>query len=57
MELIVHSIESVPFIRGDGLRIEQIILNLLENAIRYTDEGCIDVFLRHSSTMLTTLYT
>ena len=35
------------------MRLEQIALNLLENAIRYTDEGRIDVYLHHSSTMLT----
>ena len=53
LELVVHPTESVPFIRGDGMRLEQIALNLLENAIRYTDEGRIDVYLHHSSTMLT----
>lgn len=53
LELVVHPTKSVPFIRGDGMRLEQIALNLLENAIRYTDEGRIDVYLHHSSTMLT----
>jgi signal transduction histidine kinase len=32
-------------ILGDGLRIEQIMINLIENAIRYTEKGSIDISL------------
>ncbi|GAA0135190.1 HAMP domain-containing sensor histidine kinase [Paenibacillus sp. YSY-4.3] len=43
LALAVHSPGSVPLIRGDGMRMEQIVLNLLENAVQYTREGHIDV--------------
>ncbi|MFC5711896.1 ATP-binding protein [Thalassorhabdus alkalitolerans] len=33
----------LPLIYGDGLRLEQIFLNLVENAIRYTDKGFISL--------------
>lgn len=46
IELIVHPVASVPVIRGDGRRMEQIVRNLLENAVRYTEEGRIEVHLR-----------
>ncbi|MEK8130570.1 HAMP domain-containing sensor histidine kinase [Paenibacillus filicis] len=34
---------SVPLVYADGLRMEQIYMNLLDNAIRYTEAGNIDV--------------
>lgn len=49
IELIVHPAESVPLIRGDGMRMEQIVLNLLENAVRYTEEGRIEILLRSTA--------
>ncbi|XOS93376.1 sensor histidine kinase [Brevibacillus laterosporus] len=52
LELVVHSSESVPLIRGDGMRMEQIVLNLLENAVRYTEKGHIDVHLHCTSSTL-----
>lgn len=52
LELIVHSSEDIPLIRADGKRMEQIILNLLENAIRYTENGHIDVHLHCTSSTL-----
>ncbi|EGL83304.1 histidine kinase, partial [Caldalkalibacillus thermarum TA2.A1] len=35
--------EDLPLLYGDGLRLEQIFLNLVENAIRYTDVGTVSV--------------
>lgn len=37
--------DSVPLIHGDRQRMEQILLNLLENAIRYTEKGSVLVRL------------
>ncbi|GGL46512.1 HAMP domain-containing sensor histidine kinase [Sporolactobacillus putidus] len=40
--------DRVPDIRGDRRRMEQVLLNLLENAIRYTEKGSVLVRLvRH----------
>lgn len=40
--------DEIPLILGDGLRMEQILLNLLDNAIRYTDQGNITVSIHHN---------
>lgn len=37
--------DQVPLIRGDQKRMEQVLLNLLENAIRYTEKGSVVVRL------------
>ena len=38
------SINSTPItVNGDGMRIEQALANLVENAIKYTDSGNVDV--------------
>lgn len=37
LQMDVH--DHIPLIRGDRKRVEQVLLNLLENAIRYTDKG------------------
>lgn len=38
--------DSVPLLRGDRQRTVQVLLNLLENAIRYTEKGQITVRVR-----------
>ncbi|OXS61494.1 signal transduction histidine kinase [Bacillus sp. V-88] len=43
--LSVDSIISIPSILADGLRVEQVLINLVENAIRYTEEGYIKIKL------------
>lgn len=40
---------NLPSIYADGLRMEQIILNLIENAIRYSDKGGIKITLKSGS--------
>lgn len=35
----VHGSETIPKIRGDGLRLRQALLNLVDNAIKYNGEG------------------
>jgi len=36
---------SVAWVHGDGLRMEQVIINLLENSVRYTEQGGISINL------------
>lgn len=51
LELIVHVNPDIPVgLIGDELRIRQIIINLVTNAIKYSNEGC--VCLRVSQTRL-----
>lgn len=40
---------TVSLVRGDGKRMEQIFMNLLENAIRYTEKGSIHVDLQYTA--------
>lgn len=43
LEIHVCIQDGLPFIYGDGLRTEQILTNLLDNAIRYTEKGAISI--------------
>lgn len=38
--------EHLPLMYGDGLRIEQIFTNLLNNAIRYTERGYVKIIMQ-----------
>ncbi|BCG60425.1 sensor histidine kinase [Paenibacillus sp. URB8-2] len=44
---------TTSLIRADGKRMEQIVLNLLENAIRYTERGGIKVYLLYETASVT----
>jgi signal transduction histidine kinase len=39
----VDNHDDLPFVYGDGLRLEQIFFNLIDNAIRYTEKGMITI--------------
>lgn len=43
LKLEVISPQELPLINGDGLRLEQVMINLLENAIRYTENGEVNI--------------
>lgn len=36
---------DIPSIDADGLRMEQVLMNLIENAIRYTEKGQVKIHL------------
>lgn len=43
----VHVSETLPHtVEGDVIRVRQIIVNLLTNAVKYTEKGQIDVYVR-----------
>ncbi len=44
LEIIVHVDPSLPIgLIGDEMRIRQIIINLVTNAIKYSQEGCVSI--------------
>ena len=43
LEIRVNIQDGLPLIYGDGVRMEQIFMNLLDNAIRYTEQGTISL--------------
>lgn len=47
IELIMHVDKEIPrFLYGDDLRIRQVIINIMNNAIKFTDKGSVTVNVR-----------
>jgi signal transduction histidine kinase len=42
-ELVIRFPDDFPEVYADGDKIEQVLLNLVENAVRYTDEGTVQI--------------
>ncbi len=45
--IFIFNIEKgLPLIKGDTFKLEQMFINLIDNAVKYTDEGSIDIELK-----------
>ncbi|MEM9063646.1 MAG: PAS-domain containing protein [Pseudomonadota bacterium] len=42
-----ENVSAVPALSGDMVRIKQILLNLLANAVKFTDQGHVEIGLEH----------
>jgi signal transduction histidine kinase len=49
LQLNTNQSGTPVLVRVDGKRMEQIVLNLLENAIRYTEQGSVNVYLNYAA--------
>jgi two-component system phosphate regulon sensor histidine kinase PhoR len=49
LTVTVHMASDFPFIQGDSFRLEQMFINILDNAVKYTNIGKIEIFLERES--------
>ncbi len=43
IEIIQNIDPNIPIVRADAMRLRQVMINLLSNAAKFTDEGCITI--------------
>jgi two-component system phosphate regulon sensor histidine kinase PhoR len=53
LALTVHAEEGIPLIKADSFKLEQMFINLIDNAIKYTEHGEIIISLGHKDTYIT----
>lgn len=49
LELKVDIQENLPQVQGELFKMEQMFINLLDNAVKYTDKGSISVWMKHEA--------
>ncbi len=55
LELRLETKENHPIIKADPFRLEQMFINLMDNAIKYTEKGGISILLKKKGTRLLTI--
>ncbi|MCX7705411.1 MAG: HAMP domain-containing histidine kinase [bacterium] len=44
---VLFKAQSIPKIKGDAFRLEQVLINLIDNAIRFTEKGEIEIAIEY----------
>ncbi len=52
LELSVNIEENIPTIKADAYKLEQMLINLIDNAIKYTEKGGIEIALSSDDGMI-----